>query len=110
MRQAVLGGGVEFGGGTVEIPHIEQRVIAEAALAARLGQDLAMPFALGDQRLRIVGMADENDDRDEVGGAVAMRAKFGEQLLVVAGIRFRLAGVARGMDAGSAAEVQKVRN
>ena len=53
-----------------------------------------MPFAFGNDRLRIVGAAAEHEQADEVGATVGLAGQVGEQLFVVAGIRFRLAGIA----------------
>ena len=63
-----------------------------------------MPFALGNQWLGVVGMANEDDDRDEVSSAIAVPVEIGKQPFVIARIRFRLASVAGGMDAGRPAE------
>lgn len=59
MRAAVLFRGVEFGGAFVEFADVEQRIVAEAAFAARRAQDFAVPFAFGDDRLRVVRVADK---------------------------------------------------
>jgi hypothetical protein len=104
VRNPVLGFGIEFGAGLAEFRQVEHRVIAEAAFAAQFGQDLAVPLAFGDQRLRVVGVADEDDDRDEMGGAVGVGAELGKQFFIVALVRFRLAGVTGGINARRAAE------
>ena len=58
MRSAVLLVGVELRDGHAGVREEEIGVIAEAALAARGGDDLAVPCAFGDDRLRIVGWFD----------------------------------------------------
>ena len=104
VRNAVLGFGVEFGGGLAEFRYEEQRVVAEAAFATQGRQDFAVPFAFGDQRLRVFGVAHQHDDRDKMGAPVRVAAEIGEQLFIVAGVGFRLAGIACRIDAGGAAE------
>jgi len=63
VRPAVLFGRVEFGGGALEFAQVEHRVIAEAIVAPCLRQNLARPFALGNDRLWVVGVANEDDQR-----------------------------------------------
>ena len=63
-----------------------------------------MPFAFGDQRLRVTGVPDEYDDGDEVGRPVGVAAQFGKQLGIVAGVGFGVAGVACRMHPRRAAE------
>jgi hypothetical protein len=78
MRTAVFLGGVEFGGGPVEFADVEQRIIAKAIVAACCRQNLAVPFAFGDDRLRVVGVTNKNDDRHEMRAALTARAEFGQ--------------------------------
>jgi hypothetical protein len=61
----------QFGRGLFQRRHEEQRVVAEAARAARRRQDLAVPLALGDERLRVVGVAHQHQHAVEMGAAVA---------------------------------------
>ena len=104
VREAVLGVGVEFGGGFSGVRDEEQRVVAEALGAARAGEDFAVPFAFGDDRLRIVGAPAEYQHADEVGAAVVLPGEVGEQLFVIAGVRFRFAGIAGRDHAGGATQ------
>src|SRR5215510_12588130 len=57
VADGVLRARCEFGRGLAEIGEIEVRVIAEAAAAARRGDDLAVPASLGDQGLGILRVA-----------------------------------------------------
>jgi hypothetical protein len=82
------------GGALVELADVEERIVAKAARRRARPEDLAVPFALGNDRLWVVGVANENDHRNETGRAPVVFTQFDEQLLVVAGIGFRLARVA----------------
>ena len=104
VREAVLFDGVEFGRGDAALGQEEQRVVAEAAVTAVVVDDRAVPFAFGDDRLRVVGVADEDDQRNEVRTPIGLSGEVGEQLFVVARIGFGFAGVARRIDARRAAE------
>jgi hypothetical protein len=63
-----------------------------------------MPFAFGDDRLRIVGMAHQHQHGDVVCAAIGDPGKVGQQLRVVARVGFRLAAIAGGEDARCAAQ------
>src|SRR5690606_24806682 len=69
VADAVLDGRVEFGGGEVVFRVQEHRVVAEAVGSARCVQDAAFPAALGDQRLRIFGVAQQDEGTAEAGAA-----------------------------------------
>ena len=86
--------------------HEEQGVIAEAAVPARFVEDTAAPDTFGNQRHRVVRMAKVNGDAAKAcRPLIAAEIAHGlEELRVVRGIVAVLAGVARGVNAGSAAE------
>jgi hypothetical protein len=97
---------VELGSGFFHRWEIEQRVIAEAVAAARRARDLAAPDALGDERPRIVRVAQEHHDAGVIGASVL--AQIQENLLVVARVALfaaaRAPGVISRVHAGLAAE------
>src|SRR5690606_29733323 len=78
VAQAVLVVGVELRGRLAKLGEVEERVIAEAVLAARSAGDLPVPEAFGDKRQRIVGMAQQHHYAGVVGATVLRQA--GEQL------------------------------
>ena len=80
----------------------EERIVAEAAVAARGVGDVSVPQPFCDERQRVVGVAQVNDEAGVVSAAVAVIGEGGEQFAVVAGVAF--AAVARRVDAGRAAE------
>ena len=104
VREAVFFGGVEFSRGYAALGQEEQRVIAKSPLTTVFVDDGAVPFAFGNDRLRVVGMAHENDQRDKVGASVGLPSKVGKQLFVVAGVRLGFAGIACRINAGGTAE------
>ena len=55
MTETVFLRRLQFGHAATELRHQKQRVIAKTARTARRLEDLAVPFAFGNQRLRIVG-------------------------------------------------------
>ena len=61
-----------------------------------------MPQALRDERQRVVGVAQVNDEADVIGAAVGDVFQRGEQFAVVAIVAF--AAIAGGIDAGRAAK------
>jgi hypothetical protein len=63
-----------------------------------------VPFAAGDERLRVVGVADEGQRAVEAGAAVGLAGQAFEQQGVVALVGLGLAGEARRQHAGRAAE------
>ena len=69
------------------------------ALAAQFGQDLAVPLAFGDEGLRIISMAHEDEQGDIVRPSVALLGEFGQQAFIVARIGFRFARIACRMHA-----------
>src|SRR5882672_11985491 len=76
----------------------EQRVVAKSIHAARRARDLAAPDALGDERLRVVGPADE--DHCAVVMRRALGTELGEQLRVVAPVALIAAAFASGKVSG----------
>src|ERR1019366_7300670 len=70
--------------GLAELRQPEQRVVAEAAVAAGLQGDLAVPLALGDQRLRVVGMVQQHQNAVVMRAAISHPAHDLQQLFVVA--------------------------
>ena len=59
MRTAIFLLGGKFCGGNAFVGKQEIRIVAKAALAAWRIDDFAMPLTFGDERLRIIGTADE---------------------------------------------------
>ena len=102
MTDAVFLGGAVFGGGAAVARRDKERVVAEAAVAARLKGNRAVPQALRDDGQRVVGMAQIDDEADVIGAAVLRVFQRREQFAVVARIAF--AAVARGIEAGRTAE------
>ena len=80
------------------------RVVAESAAAARRVDDAAVPRALGDDRLRIVGRANQHEHAVVVRASIVDVAQVGDQARVVARVGLRLAGVARADHAGRTAK------
>ena len=91
-----------FGSGAAVACGDKERVVAEAAVAARVKGNRAVPQALRDERQRVVGVAQVNDEADVIGAAVGDVFQRGEQFAVVA--RIALTAVTRGIDAGRAAK------
>ena len=54
VRAAIFLVGAEFCGGLVELADVEQRIVAKAVHAALCGENITVPFAFGDNRLRII--------------------------------------------------------
>ena len=73
MADAVLQRRVEFGRAHALLVREEHRVVAETAAAARREQHAAFPHAFGDQRLRVVGVAQQREHADEARGAAFVR-------------------------------------
>ncbi len=99
FRSQLRGTAVQAGGQ-------EDRVVAEAASAARLERNHALPLAVCDDGVGVVGFANKHDD-----AVVACLAKLGvhavhlgQQFLQVFLISRIFAGEACGVDAGAAAE------
>ena len=94
VRATVLLVRVELGSRLAERRQEEIRVVTEATGTARNIDDLAVPLTFGDDRLRVVGVAHENEDADVVGAAVGLACEIGNQLLVIARIGLGLTGKA----------------
>ena len=92
MRTTVLLVWRQFGGSQVKVAQVKEWVVAETFVTTFRGQNFTMPFAFGDNRLRVVGVAHVNDDGYEMRLAFGAIAQFSEQLLVVARIAFGLVG------------------
>ena len=84
------------------------RIVAEAVAAARFRPDFAPPVAFAYQRLRIGGMVHQHHGAIIIGALVGASAERGYELGVVARVALLtaapIAGIARGMHAGLAAE------
>ncbi len=104
MGHGVLFRRRKFRGRQVPVADKEIGIVAKAAVAARRVDDPAVPFAFGDDGLRIVGMADEDEDANVMGAPVGLAGQIGGQFRVVAVVGFRFPGIARGMDPRLAAE------
>jgi hypothetical protein len=104
VRNGVLLILAEFGTGLAEFRDKEIGVVAEAALSAWGVDDFAVPAALGDQRLGVVGIAHQHHHAVVVRAAAGLPREGGDELFVVARIGFRLARIAGGIHAGRAVE------
>jgi hypothetical protein len=85
----------QLGHGLAQRPGSEVRIVAEAVVAARGVDRFRRASAVGDHRLRVVGMAHVHQHAVVVGRFVLVRGQVGDQLFVVARVRLRLAGIAR---------------
>src|SRR5262249_53718059 len=105
VAQRVLDAGAQLAERLVVLGDEEERVVAEAAAAARLAGDDAVTAALGDGADVAVG-GRQRGGADVVGGAavVGQRRQLGKQAGVVGRVVAVPAGVARRVDAGAAVE------
>src|SRR3954453_9089258 len=74
----------------------KQRIVTEPAAAAGRAQNLAVPFTFSDDRLRILWRTEQYSDAVVVRAAALAGGKQLQQAVVVALIRLRLTGEARG--------------
>ena len=95
MADAILDVGCQFGRRQPKFRQEEIRVVTETACPARGIEHLSVPFRVGDQRMRIVGLHHQHQRTVIECAAVGMGAERGDQFVVVALIRFRLARVTR---------------
>ena len=95
--------GRKLRGGAAVFGQIKMRVVAKAVFACAFRLPLPAPNALGDDGLRIVGMAQQNQHANVVAGFVGMGRELGGCFGVVGGIGFGLARIARRMHARCAA-------
>ena len=97
--------GRKLRGGAGVAGQIEMRVVAKAVFACAFRLPLPTPDAFGDDGLRVVGMAHENQHANVVAGFVGMGRKLGADFGVVGGIGFGVvACVSRGMHTWCAAQ------
>mgnify|MGYP000940731849 CR=1 FL=1 len=89
---------------TLMLRYPEQRVVTKTARALRCRRDFAMPCALGNDRLRIVGVTYQHQHTVEMRTPVGYSCQSLQQFLVIALIAFRFAGIARRQDTGSPIE------
>jgi len=95
----------QFGCGDRFAIGLEQRIVAEAMLALGGMQDAPGPEAFAEDRQRIVGVTHQRQHADELAGALGVGHLFqGLKQLGVVGRIALAVGVARGIDAGGAAE------
>src|ERR1017187_3401374 len=94
MGDDVLFLGGEVGGGAAPFRQPKVGIVAKAASAFRSVDDLAVPLALGDDRLGVVGMADEDQDAAVMGAAGGLTRQVGNEFVIIAPVRLGLAGVA----------------
>src|SRR3569623_1044887 len=97
MRDGILLVFAEFGPGFPKLGQQEIRVVAEAVLAARRVDDLAVPAPLGNEWLGVVGIAHQHHHAIVVGAAVGLALQGGDAHFVVARVGHRLAGVRASM-------------
>ena len=81
MRELVLDRTIQFGRSLAVGRNIEQWVVAEAVGAALGGENFAVPFAFGDDRLRVVGGAHQHQDAGKMGAPVALAGQIGKVFL-----------------------------
>ena len=73
------------------------RVVTEAVASGRLLLPLPVPYAFGNQRLRVVGMAHQNQHANVIHGTVGLSGQISAQFVVVGRIGARFcSGIARG--------------
>ena len=100
MAFAVFDLRIQFGGGFAVFGQIKIRVVTETVLPERRVVPLSVPYALGDNRARVVLMTEKNQYADIRTTFVGLAGKFGGKFQVVGGIGFGIAaGVTCGMDA-----------
>src|SRR5882672_11185987 len=108
VADAVLVSRVELRGRLAEFLDEKQGIVTKAVRAARRESDLAMPEALGDERIAVFGIFHQHHDADVVCASAA--GKIRQQFLVVPPVPlFPVtfpAGIVRGMHARGA--VQRV--
>ena len=80
VAEAVFFVRCQFGGGLRVAVRDEERIVAEAAVAARGVGDVSVPQPFCDERQRVVGVAQVNDEAGVVSAAVAVIGKGGEKL------------------------------
>ena len=80
------------------------RVVAEAAAAARRIDDRPVPAPVGEDWLGIGRMAHQHQHAVVMGATIGHACELGDELRVVARIGLRIAGVARRLHAGRAAQ------
>src|SRR5262245_61687181 len=76
----------ELRSGAAEVGNQEVGIVTEAVRSARLRDDLAVPTALGDQRLGVVVAMHQRDHAVIVRFAIARSGERLEQLPIVAGV------------------------
>src|SRR5215472_5292561 len=86
MADAVLDVGRELGDGLAERGNENERVVAEAAVAARRIEHLEVPAADREQRLGVVGAAHRDDRADEARAAIGDAAQAVDQERVVGSV------------------------
>ena len=70
MAFGVFDFGGKLGGGTVVFGQVEMRVVAETVGSCGFCLPLSAPYAFGDDGLRVVFVADEDEDADVVAAFV----------------------------------------
>src|SRR4029450_13578965 len=94
MRQLVLPVERQLGAGHAGRSIEEMRIVAEAARAARSVDDRSVPRSLGDNRLRILRMADELEHTRIVRAPVGDACERFDQLRIVGNVGPGLACIA----------------
>ena len=93
----------KLGGGATMFGQIEMRVVAEAVCTCGFCLPLSVPDAFGDDGLRVVLVADEDEHADVVTAFIVFIGKIGRQFGVVCGIGFGVfACITGGENAGCA--------
>ena len=70
MAFGVFDFGVKLGGGAVVFGQVEMRVVAEAVSSCGFCLPLSAPDAFGNDGLRVIFVADEDEDADVVAAFV----------------------------------------
>ena len=106
MTAGILGGRFQLRSRQPGCQVKKNGIVAETARAAPLAQDAALPTTLGYQWLRVVGIADADNDATEACSTQRLgnRGESREQLVDVSRVAGAIARVARRINARRAAQ------
>ena len=94
---------VKLGSGATMFGQIEMWIVAEAVCAGSLGLPLSAPDAFGDDGLRVVFVADEDEHADVVTAFIVFIGKIGRKFGIICSIGFGVfACITGGKNAGCA--------
>jgi len=99
MRALVLLHERQLGAGEPALGIEKMRIVAEPRGATRRVDDRAVPSAFGEDRLGIVRVAQQSQHAIIMRAAIGDPGEIGDELVVIAPVRARLAGVTRRLHA-----------